>query len=202
VLCGTLLLVSGRFAFTSLVCIPVGEFTAIVMITPLVITVIANRVFKEYVAPLQWVFVLGGFAGALLIIHPGGASFHWGWLLPLAVVASNSWFQLLTSRFARADNPSTTHFCTGWVGTGLATLTLPFVLTAVPDMTAWLRMLLMGTMAAVGHHCLTMACTRAPAANLMPALYGQIGAACGAGGAWLSASKARPIPVTPKATTS
>jgi drug/metabolite transporter (DMT)-like permease len=218
---GTMLLVSSLFAFASLVFIPVGEFTAIVMITPLVITVIAHRVLKEYVSPLQWVFVAGGFVGALLIIRPGGSGFHWGWLLPLAVVASNTWFQLLTSRLARSDNPSTTHFYTGWVGTGLATLALPFVWTAVPDTTVWLRMVLMGSMGAVGHYCLTMAYTRAPAATLMPYLYGQIGAAmllgflflhhvpdewaligmaiiaaCGAGGAWLSASRARQIPGT------
>ena len=222
---GAMLLLSSLFAFASLVFIPVGEFTAIVMITPLVITVIANRVLKEYVSPLQWVFVLGGFAGALTIIRPGGAGFHWGWLLPLAVVASNTWFQLLTSRLARTDNPSTTHFYTGWVGTGLATLTLPFVWTAVPDMTIWLRMLLMGSMGAVGHYCLTMAYTRAPAATLMPYLYGQIGAAmllgflvlhhvpdqwgmmgmaiiaaCGAGGAWMSANKPRQTPGFPGAT--
>lgn len=216
---GTLLLVSSLFAFASLVFIPVGEFTAIVMITPLVITVIAHRVLKEYVSPLQWVFVVGGFVGALLIIRPGGSGFHWGWLLPLAVVASNTWFQLLTSRLARTDNPSTTHFYTGWVGTGLATLTLPFVWTPVPDITVWLRMLLMGSMGAIGHYCLTMAYTRALPATLMPYLYGQIGAAmllgfvflhhvpdqwaligmaiiatCGAGGAWLSASRARQTP--------
>lgn len=174
---GALLLCSSLFAFTSLRFIPVGEFTAIVMITPLVITLIARFWLKEAVSALRWVFVSGGFVGAMLIIRPGGENFHWSWLLPLLVVAANTWFQLLTSALARTENPSTTHFYTGWVGTGLATLTLPFVWISIDDPTLWWRMLLMGCAGAIGHYCLTIAYTRAPAATLTPYFYGQIGSA-------------------------
>ena len=174
---GCLLLGSSLFAFASLKFIPVGEFTAIVMITPLVITLIANRFMHEQVSAWRWFFVFGGFAGALLIIRPGGEGFSAAWLLPVVVVVFNSGFQLLTSVLARTENPSTTHFYTGWVGTAIATLALPFVWTAVDDPTLWLRMLLMGVMGALGHFCLTIAYTRAPAAMLTPYLYGQIGTA-------------------------
>lgn len=216
---GALLLTSSLFAFASLRFIPVGEFTAIVMVTPLVITLVASRWMNEIVSPLRWMFVSGGFVGALLIIRPGGTDFHWSWLLPLVVVASNTWFQLLTSSLARTENPSTTHFYTGWVGTGLATLSLPFVWISIDDPSLWLRMLLMGCAGAIGHYCLTIAYTRAPAATLTPYLYGQIGSAmllgwlvlnhvpdqwsiagmviiavCGGSGAWLSARESRRPP--------
>ena len=218
VLRGVLLLISSFFAFGSLKYLPVAEFTAIGSLVPLVITLLAARMLGEQVSRLRWVLVLGGFAGAMLIIRPGGANFIWPMLLPLGAVVSYSWFQLLTGRMVKTEDPVTMHLYTGWVGTGLATLPLPFVWTAVPDTTVWLRMVLMGSMGAVGHYCLTMAYTRAPAATLMPYLYGQIGAAmllgflflhhvpdewaligmaiiaaCGAGGAWLSASRARQI---------
>ena len=46
-------------------------------------------------------------------------------LLPLGLVASNAWFQVLTSRMARTEDPVTMHLYTGWVGTLVASLALP-----------------------------------------------------------------------------
>ena len=50
---------------------PVAEFTAIVMITPLVVTLLAATVLNEHVSPLRWALVAGGFAGTLVIMRPG-----------------------------------------------------------------------------------------------------------------------------------
>ena len=127
-----LLLASSLFAFASLSYMPVGEFTAIVMITPLAITVLAATVLKEHVSPLRWALVAGGFAGTLVIIRPGGGTFSWASLLPLGLVVTNAWFQVLTSRLARTEDPVTMHLYTGWVGTLIASLALPFVWTHVP----------------------------------------------------------------------
>ena len=49
-----------------------------------------------------------------------------GMLLPIGLVISNAWFQILTSRMARTEDPVTMHFYTGWVGTLLASLALPY----------------------------------------------------------------------------
>ena len=65
---GLLLLGTSMFAFFSLKYMPVGEFTAIVMITPLVITLLASVSLGERVSWLRWALVVGGFAGTLL--HP------------------------------------------------------------------------------------------------------------------------------------
>ena len=83
ILRGLLLLTSSLFAFASLKYMPVGEFTAIVMIAPLAVTLLAATVLKEHVSPLRWGLVAGGFLGSLIIIRPGGEAFHWASLLPL-----------------------------------------------------------------------------------------------------------------------
>ena len=75
---GVLLLTSSLLAFASLKYMPVGEFTAIVMITPLAITVLAATVLKEKVSPMRWALVAGGFAGTLVIIRPGADSLSMG----------------------------------------------------------------------------------------------------------------------------
>jgi drug/metabolite transporter (DMT)-like permease len=74
---GFLLFVTSLFAFFSLKYMPVGEFTAIVMITPLVITLLAITSLGERVSPLRWALVSGGFTGTLIIIRPGGEAFDW-----------------------------------------------------------------------------------------------------------------------------
>ena len=216
---GVLLLTSSFLAFLSLRYLPVGEFTAIVMITPLAITVLAATLLKEPVAPLRWLLVAGGFAGTLVIIRPGQGSLGWSSLLPLALVASNAWFQVLTSKLARTEDPVTMHLYTGWTGTLIASLVVPFVWTAIPDPWLWAGMLFMGLMATVGHFALILAYYRAPAATLTPYLYTQIGfamlgglivfshvpdnlslvgivmiAVCGAAGAWLTVRERRAAP--------
>ena len=74
ILRGLLLVATTLLAFSSLQFMPVGEFTAIVLITPLVITLLAGRLLGEVVSPLRWVLVVGGFVGAMVIIRPGRRS--------------------------------------------------------------------------------------------------------------------------------
>jgi drug/metabolite transporter (DMT)-like permease len=213
---GVLLFTSSLFAFLSLRYMPVGEFTAIVMVTPLVITLLAATMLKEHVSLLRWLLVAGGFVGTLIIIRPGGSSFGWSSLLPIALVASNSWFQVLTSKLARTEDPVAMHLYTGWTGTLLSSLALPFVWTALPNPWLWAGLCFMGLMATVGHFMLILAYYRAPAATLTPYLYSQIGfamlggllvfshvpdqlslagivmiAVCGAAGAWLTVRERR-----------
>lgn len=213
---GVLLLTSSLLAFASLKYMPVGEFTAIVMITPLAITVLAATVLKERVSAMRWALVAGGFAGTLLIIRPGADAFQWASLMPLALVGTNAWFQVLTSKMARTEDPVTMHLYTGWVGTLMASVGLPFVWTTLQSWWLWALLCFMGAMAAIGHYLLILAYQRAPAATLTPYLYTQIGfamlggwlvfshlpdrwsmmgiamiAVCGAGGAWLTVRESR-----------
>lgn len=213
---GLLLLTSSFLAFLSLRYLPVGEFTAIVMITPLAITLLAAALLKEPVTPLRWLLVAGGFAGTLVIIRPGHESFGWTSLLPLALVASNAFFQVLTSKLARTEDPVTMHLYTGWTGTLIASFAAPFVWTEVGNPWLWAGMCFMGLMGTVGHFALILAYYRAPAATLTPYLYSQIAfamlggwvvfahvpdhlslggivmiAVCGAAGAWLTVRERR-----------
>ncbi|MES2974824.1 MAG: DMT family transporter [Pseudomonadota bacterium] len=213
---GVLLLLTSLFAFFSLKYMPVGEFTAIVMITPLVITLLAATALKERVSLLRWALVAGGFTGTMVIIRPGADDFDWTMLLPLGLVTCNAWFQTLTSKLAKTEDPVTMHFYTGWVGALVVTVTLPFVWVTLDSWTLWGALVMMGVMGTVGHFFLILAYQRAPAATLTPFLYCQIGfamlggwivfshvpdrlsmigiimiAVCGAAGAWLTVRESR-----------
>ena len=213
---GVLLLTTSLLAFFSLKYMPVGEFTALVMIVPLVITLLASTRLGEKVSPLRWALVVGGFVGTMVIIRPGHDAFSWATLLPLGLVVSNSWFQMLTSQLAKTEDPLTPHFYTGWVGTVIASVVLPWVWAPLPSAALWGALLLMGLMGTIGHFLLILAYQRAPAATLTPYLYVQIGfamlggwvvfshvpdhfslagmaliALCGAAGAWVTVHESR-----------
>ena len=178
---GALLLMVSGLSFLSVQFMPVGEFTAIVMVTPLVVTMLAALFLGERVTAVRWLLVVGGFAGALLVVQPGGATIGWASLLPLLMVLTYALFQILTSRLARTEDPMTMHFYTGWVGALLSSAALPLAWQAIPDLTTLWQLCLIGLMGTVGHFLLILAFARAPAATLTPFLYAQIGFAmlCG-----------------------
>jgi drug/metabolite transporter (DMT)-like permease len=170
---GLLLLSSSSIAFFSLRVMQVGEFTAIAMLTPLLLTVIAAASLGERVSLLRWLCVLIGFAGSLIVIRPGRELFQWAMLLPLLLVATNTGFQALTSRMAETEDPGTMHFYTGVVGLVVTSCGLPLVWQVLPG-TIWLALGLMGALGTLGHFLLIMAYARAPVAVLTPYLYLQI----------------------------
>lgn len=211
VLRGLMLVTSTAIVFLSLKFMPVGEFTAIMLIAPLVLTLVAGTFLKEQVSALRWALVCGGFVGTLIIIRPGGENFTPAYLLPLVQVVTNCCFQVLTIRLARTENPLTMNFYTGWVGALAATPLLLLAWESQVPIWLWGLLVAMGVSGALGHFLLILAYRRAPASTLTPYLYAQIGfamacgwavfrhvpdgwsilgmgliALCGAAGAWLT----------------
>jgi drug/metabolite transporter (DMT)-like permease len=220
---GGLLLATSIFAFLSLKHMPVGEFTAIALLTPLIVTLMAARMLGEKVSRLRILLVVGGFIGTLVIIRPSGADFTWALLFPAGVVVANAGFQLLTSRMARTEGSMTMQFYTGWTGALVAAVALPFAWKPITSPQVWGGLLLMGLLGSLGHFIFIQAFKRAPAAVLMPYMYAQIAfamlggwwmfahvpdhwalvgmalvAVCGAAGAWLTTHESRAVAESPE----
>jgi len=184
---GALLAFASAMAFAALRRMPVAEFTAIVMLTPVIATLVARAWLKERISPLRWALVIGGFAGALIVIRPGSGIVGWAALMPLACAFANAGFQIMTSRFAPHEDPFTTNFYTGATGMAIAT---PILLASVADpidnlmdapglqVGALIGVAVLGTS---GHLMLIMALGKAPASTLMPFQYVQLAVAALAG---------------------
>lgn len=172
---GLSLLTLSVLAFFGLQAMPVGEFTAIVMLTPLLITLLAAFTLGERVAPLRWVLLAGGLVGALVVIRPKGEAHDLGWaaLLPFGLVVSNAMFQLITSRLARTENPATTQFYTGLTGAVLTSALLPWSWQTLTP-AGWALLVLLGVLSTSGHFLLILGYMRAGATTLTPFLYFQI----------------------------
>lgn len=178
---GVLMVGSSVVAFISLRHVPVGEFTAIMMLVPLVVTLLAALLLREHVPALSWALVAGGLAGALIVIRPQGADFRGAMLLPLLLVLVNAAYQILTSRMVRTEDPGTMHFYTGLLGLVCCSLVLPWAWAPMADWRLWALAGLLGVFGSVGHYMLIQAYHHAPASRLTPYLYAQIAFATLAG---------------------
>ncbi|SOZ38820.1 DMT family transporter [Cupriavidus neocaledonicus] len=167
------MLMSSACAFFSLQVLPVGEFTAVVSLTPLAIALAAATLFGERMSALRWLCLLAGFAGALVVIRPG-ADVELAMLLPLAAVCLNAAYQLLTSVLTRTDGAGTTHFYTGCIAAVLLSVALPLAWTWHVDTLHWWLLAGMALAGCAGHMFLVLAYARAPVGVLTPYLYLQI----------------------------
>jgi drug/metabolite transporter (DMT)-like permease len=180
---GALLLATSALSFWGVQLMPVAEFTAINMLTPVLVTLLAAWLLKERVSAARWALVVLAFAGALVVIRPGSGLFGWAVLFPLACACTYACFQVLTSRLASLEDPLITHFWTGAVGAGIV---LPILLLSPVDVAGtlaaatplqWAALVTAGLMGTLGHLMMILALGLGRASTLMPFVYVQIGSA-------------------------
>ncbi|MCB1955620.1 MAG: DMT family transporter [Rhodocyclaceae bacterium] len=163
---------------------PIAEATAILFVSPLLVTLAAGRLLGERVDRVRWIAVLCGFFGVLLIARPGGSLPLQGVALAASAAVCFAAYQLLTRILSPTEQPLTTLFYTASVGSLASTAALPWV-WELPSLTLadGLLVLSLGIYGGVGHFLLIRAFREAPASTLSPIMYAQLGLATLAG--WL-----------------
>jgi drug/metabolite transporter (DMT)-like permease len=179
---GVLLVGISVLGFFGLRHMPLAEFTAIVMLSPVLVTAVSSALLKQKISPLRWALVSGGFGGTLIVIRPGSGLFGAIVVVPLLAMLGLTAYSLLTSRLALLmEDPYTTQFYTGAAGSLALTPLLLWQADALPaiwrQLSPGLLTLLfgIGILSTLGHLLLVMAFRRAAAAALMPFTYVQIG---------------------------
>jgi drug/metabolite transporter (DMT)-like permease len=171
---GALLLMSSIFAFLSLKRMPVAEFAAIGMLTPLFVMLLSYFFLDEPFSWLGSVCVIGALCGATILVRPGGNLNGWDAAFPLAMSICNSVYQVLTSYLSRKEDPMTLNLFTGWVGFFISSLFVYFFWDTDLSVNFWLLMCLSGLTGTLGHFLLIKGFSNAPANRLAPYLYLQV----------------------------
>ena len=174
VLRGALIMSTSVSSFLSLRYIPVGEFTAILMLTPLLMMLVSALAFGEPVSRARWSLIALTFCGALLVVRPGADLLSPALLMPLLALALNTGFHLVTSRLARLDDVGTMQFYTGCTGAALATVALPFFWAPLDSWSTWALLGLVCLLSTAGHWMLIVGYAKAGVATLTPLLFAQI----------------------------
>ncbi len=158
---------------TSLLFIPLAEATAVNFLAPLLVTALSLPLLGEQVSRRQWIAVLLGFGGVLMIVHPGGELFTPAVLLPFGSALCFCFYQLLTRKLSEHDSPTTSNFFAGLFNTLLMSALVPFY-WQLPSIGHGLLMLALGGCGMSAHLLLTQAFRRAAPAILAPFGYCQI----------------------------
>lgn len=167
------LLGTSLFFTTGLLFIPLAEATAVNFLAPVLVTALSVPLLKENVTRGQWLAVICGFVGVLIIVHPGGDLFTPAVLLPFCSAMFFCFYQLLTRKLAEYDSPTTSNFFAGLCNTLVMSALVPFF-WQVPSVGHGLMMLALGTCGMTAHLFLTQAFRLAAPALLAPFGYCQI----------------------------
>jgi len=160
--------------FTSgLMFIPLAEATAVNFLAPLLVTALSVPLLGEHVTRGQWIAVLVGFLGVMIIVHPGGELFTPAVLLPLGSAICFACYQLLTRLVSAHDSPTTSNFFAGLFNTLLMSALVPFF-WQTPQFKHLPLMLALGACGMLAHLLLTQAFRYAAPAMLAPFGYCQI----------------------------
>ena len=153
--------------------LPLAEVTALTFASPLVVVALSGPLLGERTSLHDWLGVLAGFAGILVIVRPGAGAFAWAALLPLACAACFALFQLTTRLVGRSDHPAATLAWTILVGL-LVTSPLLLIDWRPVEVAGWALMIVSGTMLRGVAVLSRLRLPPAPAALLAPFTYTQI----------------------------
>ena len=154
--------------------LPLAEASSITFLAPVIVAALSYPLLGERPTRPRIIASLAGFCGIVILLRPGSAVFHPAALLLIVAAACNALYQMLTRKLL-GERVHTTLFYSAIVGTiGLSAL-VPFALreAALSLIDAFLLVLL-GTLAGLGHWFLTRAYMMAPASQLTPFTYLQI----------------------------
>lgn len=171
---GALMILSTVLFFSVLKRVPLAEATAMNFMAPIMLMALAPWLLHEPHRLHRWCGVALGFAGMLLVVRPGTGLDPLGIALGLATALTFACFQIATRRLAQ-DDPLTTNYYGGLIGTIALTLALPWF-WETPDLSPWQWGLLLstGVTGAIGHGLQAVAYARTPATLLAPYSYLQI----------------------------
>jgi len=170
-----LLVLVSLLALAALRIMPLAETTAIFLVGPFMVALLAARFLGETVGLRRWLAIVIGGAGALMIARPGGAVSLAGVLIVLVAALSYAIYQVQTRQLAATENSFTMLFYTALTGTVVMSLSLPWFWSGpMPSAREALLIASLGVGGGIGHFLVTRAFHHAPASTLSPLTYAQL----------------------------
>lgn len=165
--------VTTGLVYVSLPHVPIGDITALVFCSPILVTLLSVVFLKEKIGRHRIAAVIIGFVGVYLIILPGSGETNFYHILAFLSAFSNATYIMITRHFAGPEEAPATQFNTTAVGLLIFTVILLTTDTPPPLSSAPI-FILIGVMAAIGHFSMVKGLSYAPASVLSPYLYSQV----------------------------
>ena len=170
---GVLLLVANILFFYAISEISLSKALTLAFIAPLIVTALSPLMLGEKVNLKNWLAVLFGFLGCLIVIRPGLVEFNLASFAAIGTGVFYGFYIIVTSKLSSSDNPLLTLLFTGVVGAIIISFTMPFVWVS-PSNSDWIFLFLVGLFASIGHLFLILSLKYAKASSLAPYGYFEI----------------------------
>jgi len=157
--------------FVALRYLQLDQTVTIFFLTPLLVAALAGPLLGEWVGWHRVLAIIAGFAGVLVVMHPGLGAMHWAMLLVLGATFGYALYNIATRYLAAHDPASVTQTYTPLVG---VLVMAPFALSAWQwphDWWLWILFASLGFWGGLGHWLLILAHRIAPAPVLAPYIY-------------------------------
>ena len=159
------------FNFFALKYLQLDQTITIFFLSPLLIAALSGPLLGEHLNKQQFIAVLFGFLGVLIVMRPGFGGIHWAVSLSLLATCSLSIYNVLTRYTSRYDQNATNQI---YAPIGGALLLMPFAVYQwqTPDaILTWVLLISLGMSGGLGHWLLIIAHRHAPAPLLAPFIY-------------------------------
>jgi drug/metabolite transporter (DMT)-like permease len=160
--------------FTAVMLLPLAESTTLAFTVPIFATILGALVLKEPTGWHRWGAVLAGFAGVLIVAHPGSGHFPlWGAVAGIAAAFLTAVVSILLRQIGRTEHPFATVF---WFA-ALSTVALTIVFAVdhhplAPSVWPWL--VAIGVLGNLGQLALTASLKHGPVSLVVPMDYSSL----------------------------
>jgi drug/metabolite transporter (DMT)-like permease len=167
---GALLIFDIWFFAMALQTVPLGELQAITLIYPFLVTLFSIPLLGEKVGVFRFAAVGVGFAGALIIVRPGGLPLEWGALFAVISATLYAVYIVITRKVSQHDSSATSLAYTGVIGLLVSTSVGIFFWEpmAWPDVA---MLVVVAITTCLGHGLMIFALSMAPASTVQPFNY-------------------------------
>jgi drug/metabolite transporter (DMT)-like permease len=167
---GALLIFDIWFFAMALQTVPLGELQAITLIYPFLVTLFSIPLLGEKVGVFRFAAVGVGFAGALIIVRPGGLPLEWGALFAVISATLYAVYIVITRKVSQHDSSATSLAYTGVIGLLVSTSVGVFFWEpmAWPDVA---MLVVVAITTCLGHGLMIFALSMAPASTVQPFNY-------------------------------
>ncbi|MBM3491087.1 MAG: DMT family transporter [Alphaproteobacteria bacterium] len=167
-------LVSNLCYFAAISRLPMTDVAAISFVSPFIVTALSVPFLGEKVGWRRWAAIGCGFLGAMIVVRPGGAVWHWAVFFAFGSAFLYAVYQLLTRHAARFDSSETSALYTTLASVLVLALAMPMLFEWPRSLVDGLLFLGLGLFGGLGHFCVAKALQLAEASKVSPFNYAQL----------------------------
>ena len=180
---GLLIGCASMLFFIAVKYMPIADAISIFFVEPIFVMFLSWMLLNETVGRRRFIAAIFGFSGAILVIQPSFSDFGPIALLPLCAAVLFAFYLILTRKSGVQDDPLKMQlfsgiggvlFCSLALGVGELTTIENLHVTLPGSGMAFVWLVMIGAIAAMGHLLIVMAFSMAPASVLAPFQYVEI----------------------------